>query len=58
LTILAATAATIGAAYSVWIKGGWIGVAAVALYVSLAVMVYMNRINRRREEAEASSGTV
>ncbi len=56
--ILAAGAASIAAVYMIWVKGGLGGVIAVILYIALAIMVYMNRVNRRREEAQANAGTV
>jgi len=43
-----AGAATIGSVYMVWVKAGWYGIAAVVAFVSLAVIVQINRYNERR----------
>ena len=49
LTGLSAVAATIGAVYMIWIKAHWLGIAAVVLYVMLALMVYINQRNERKQ---------
>lgn len=61
LTIFAATVATLGAGYMIWVKGvqlastlnapalAYTGIAAVALYLLLAVLVGVNRRNTTRQ---------
>lgn len=61
LTIFAATVATIGAGYMIWVKGvqlaetlnapalAYAGIAAVALYLLLAVLVGINRRNAAKQ---------
>ena len=62
LMLIAAGSASIGAAYMIWVKGqqlagrlgapalAYVGIFGVALYLLLAVMVWINRRNRKRAE--------
>jgi Mn2+/Fe2+ NRAMP family transporter len=45
LTMSAAAVATVAAMYMVWDRAQWLGIVAVGLYVSLAVMVFVNQRN-------------
>lgn len=47
LAVSAAFIASVGAAYMIWIKVRWGGIAAVAMFVVLAVLVNFNRKNNR-----------
>ena len=50
LTGLSAGVATVGAVYMIWIKAHGLGIAAVVLYVLLAVMVFFNQRNSQRQD--------
>jgi hypothetical protein len=54
---ISAGVATIGSVYMVWVKAHVIGLAAVALFVLLAVLVWVNRANTRKYDELASQGS-
>jgi len=54
-TGISATLATAGAAYMIWDRSRYIGMAAVALYVVLALLVAVNQHNEARRESSGSS---
>ena len=51
----AALVATVGAGYMIWVKVQYAGVFAVALFVSLAVMVALNQRNEKRRQTDDQS---
>ncbi len=50
LMIFAASVASVGAVYMIWVKAEWKGIAAVVAFVFLAVCVAINRYNSARQE--------
>lgn len=57
LMIFAATLVTLAAIYMVWIKAGWFGVVAVALFIKLTLMVAINRHRQGKLAAETASSS-
>ena len=51
LTGVSATVATVGAVYMIWVKAKYLGVAAVVLFILLAIMVAVHRINERKQRS-------
>ena len=51
LTGVSATVATVGAVYMIWVKAKYLGIAAVALFVLLAGMVAIHRMNERKQRS-------
>jgi Mn2+/Fe2+ NRAMP family transporter len=50
LMIFAASVASVGAVYMIWVKAEWKGIAAVVAFVFLAVCVAINRYNSARQK--------
>ena len=55
LTSLAALAATVGAIYMIWVKARYLGLAAISLFVALALMVAINQRNASRSSQVAAA---
>ena len=53
LMMIAAAIATIAATYMIWVKVRWIGVVALALFVKLALLVWINGRRRSRTPIES-----
>ncbi|MEM9660636.1 MAG: divalent metal cation transporter, partial [Planctomycetota bacterium] len=53
LVFTAATLATIGAVYMVWVKGGWGGVAVLGAFCLLTALVAGNRYNEQRRALDS-----
>jgi len=50
---IAAIASSVGAGYMIWLKSGYLGVAAVAMFLALTVMVAINQRNEARARRDA-----
>jgi len=55
LTLIAASTASVGAVYMVWIKAKAVGVAAVVAFIVLAIMVGANRKNSAKQVVDAET---
>ena len=54
---MSAGVATVGSIYMVWVKANVLGIAAVTLFVLLAVMVHVNRVNTKKYDELAEQGS-